>query len=125
MTTKEDIYKKLGIDKMHTSQHQQARNEILRVSKILDNTRETNRAATPYTIALEMNAAPSYALRKTNNEKLVMEITQWGVDNDVKIINDEPDSIDRKFTTVYYRFASLEAATMFKLTFGGEFADGT
>lgn len=119
-------YKKLGIDKMHTTEHQQARDEILRVSKILDNTREANRAATPYTVALEMSAALSPALRRLKNEKIITEITQWGADNDIKIINDEPESAAGDVhCTVFYRFASLEAATMFKLTFGGEFADGT
>jgi hypothetical protein len=84
-----------------------------------------NRNLTQHVVKIEMR--PYVAGRiddATKNSQLVADINAWGAEYNINIIHDsdiDEDIYIRTFAA--YRFSSKEDATLFKLTFGGDYID--
>jgi hypothetical protein len=102
---------------------------IATLRDMLAATVEHNRNSTRYVVKIEMRPIlqppPWYPNKDAAaNSQLVADINTWGAEYNINIIHDSDIDEDiniRTFTA--YRFASIEDATLFKLTFGGDYID--
>jgi hypothetical protein len=124
MITKEEILRRAGLGNIDTAAHKQAKTAITAFRDMLDTTVAHNRNSTRHVVKIEMQPARTGTNDATKNLQLVADINAWGAEYNIDIIRDsdiDEDIYIRTFTA--YRFSSKEDATLFKLTFGGDYID--
>ena len=97
---------------------------IARLRDMLDTTVKHNRNSTHHVVNIEMLGTVHDTVNTNKNSQLVANINTWGAEQNINIIYDSNIDDDIYIrTSTAYRFSSKEDATLFKLTFGGNYID--
>ena len=97
---------------------------IARLRDMLDTTVEHNRNSTHHVVKIEIPTTVHGTDNTNKNSQLVADINTWGAEQNINIIYDSDIDDDIYIrTSTAYRFSSKEDATLFKLTFGGNYID--
>jgi hypothetical protein len=126
MITRDSILKKAGLGNMDTAEHKQAKAEIIAMRDMLATTVEHNRNLTRHVVNIAVREGPRRAELPAlypMKTQLVAKINTWGVEHSINIIQDNDLNEDYWTDVNTYRFASMEDATLFIMTFGGEYYD--